>query len=152
RERACVEATCATIKEVRMNVRNMTLGLVVRYGFQVLGALAILAVGFVAARWLGRLADRRFERHMEPPMRLLFVRAIKGLVIAMALMVALDKFGFSITPLVAGLGVAGLGVGFALQGVLGDAVAGLTIIFTKPFRVGEHIEILNEKGDVEAIT
>jgi small conductance mechanosensitive channel len=135
-----------------MNVKDMTLGLVVTYGFQVLGAFAILAVGFVAARWLGGLADQRFQKHMEPPMRLLFVRAIKGLVMAMAVVVALDKFGFSIAPLVAGIGVAGVGVGFAMQGVLGNLVAGLTIIFTKPFRVGEHIEILNEKGDVESIT
>ncbi len=135
-----------------MNVKDMTLALVVTYGFQVLGAFAILAVGFVAARWIGGLADQRFQKHMEPPMRLLFVRVIKGLVIAMAVVVALDKFGFSIAPLVAGIGVAGIGVGFALQGVLGNLVAGLTIIFTKPFRVGEHIEILNEKGDVESIT
>ena len=66
-------------------------------------------------------------------------------------MVALDKFGFQIAPLVAGIGVAGLGVGFALQGVLSNLVAGLTIIFTKPYRVGEYIELLNVHGDVAKI-
>jgi small conductance mechanosensitive channel len=88
---------------------------------------------------------------MEPPMRLLLVRVIKILVLIMAFVVALDKFGFSIAPLVAGIGVAGLGVGFALQGVLGNLMAGLTIIFTKPFRVGEYIEINNVRGEVMAI-
>jgi small conductance mechanosensitive channel len=69
----------------------------------------------------------------------------------MAFVVALDKFGFSIAPLVAGIGVAGIGVGFALQGVLGNLMAGLTIIFTKPFRVGEYIEINTVRGEVMAI-
>ncbi|HEX7788347.1 MAG TPA: mechanosensitive ion channel family protein, partial [Methylomirabilota bacterium] len=63
--------------------------------------------------------------------------------------IALDKFGFQIAPLVAGIGVAGLGIGIALQGVLSNVIAGLTIIFTKPFRVGEHIEIVGMKGDVQ---
>jgi small conductance mechanosensitive channel len=137
---------------VNMNMKDLTVELLVRYGFQVLGALAILAVGFLVARWLGGLADQRFQKQqMEPPMRILMVRVIKILVLVMAFVVALDKFGFSIAPLVAGIGVAGLGVGFALQGVLGNLVAGLTIIFTKPFRVGEYIEINNVHGEVTAI-
>jgi small conductance mechanosensitive channel len=53
-----------------------------------------------------------------------------------------------VTAMVAGFGVAGLGVGLALQGVLGNLVAGLTIIFTKPFRVNEYIEILQVQGQV----
>src|SRR6267142_592685 len=44
-----------------------------------------------------------------------------------------------------------LGVGIALQGVLGNVIAGLTIIFTKPFRVGEHVEVVGMKGDVHTI-
>ena len=120
-----------------------------RYGFQVLGAIVILVVGFLVARWLGGVADQRFQKQqMEPPMRILLVRVIKILVLIMAVLVALDKFGFSIAPLVAGIGVAGIGVGFALQGVLSNLMAGLTIIFTKPFRVGEYIEINNVHGDV----
>src|SRR5918994_101747 len=64
------------------------------------------------------------------------------------LVVALDQLGFQIAPLVAGIGVAGLGVGFALQGVLSNLMAGLTIIFTKPFRVGEYVSLLGVKGVV----
>ena len=133
-------------------IKEMTLEILLRYGFQVLGALAILAVGFLIARWLGGMADQRFQKQqMEPPMRVLLVRVIKILVLIMAFVVALDKFGFSIAPLVAGIGVAGIGIGFALQGVLGNLMAGLTIIFTKPFRVGEYIEINNVRGDVAEI-
>jgi len=134
------------------SLRELAMELLLRYGFQVLAALAILAVGFLVARWLGGLADQRFQKQqMEPPMRSLLVRVIRVLVLVMAFVVALDKFGFSVAPLVAGIGVAGLGVGFALQGVLGNLMAGLTIIFTKPFRVGEYIEISNVRGDVATI-
>jgi small conductance mechanosensitive channel len=133
-------------------MKELTMELLLRYGFQVLGAIAILAVGLLVARWVGGIADRRFQKQeMEPPMRFLLVRVIKIFVLVMAFVVALDKFGFSIAPLVAGIGVAGIGLGFALQGVLGNLVAGLTIIFTKPFRVGEYIEINNVRGDVAAI-
>jgi len=134
-----------------MAVKDIVLDLAIRYGFQVLGALLILAAGALAARSIGRFVDQRLQRQMEPPMRLLIVRALRIVVMLFAGVVALDKFGFQIAPLVAGIGVAGLGVGFALQGVLSNLVAGLTIIFTKPFRVGEYVELLSVRGDVSKI-
>jgi len=135
-----------------MTAKEITLDLIIRYGFQVLGAIIILTVGVFLARWIGNVSNRWLEsRVKEPPMRLLMVRAIRILVILLTLLVALDKFGFQIAPLVAAVGVAGVGVGFAFQGVLGNIVAGLSIIFTKPYRVGEYIELLNVHGQVVTI-
>jgi small conductance mechanosensitive channel len=135
-----------------MPVPDLILGLLIQYGFQVLGAIVILIVGFSAAWWVGKVVERALiRRALEPPMRRLMVRVVRVVVLLFALVIALDKFGFQIAPLVAGIGVAGLGIGIALQGVLGNVIAGLTIIFTKPFRVGEHIEVAGEKGDVHAI-
>src|ERR1700693_1964314 len=54
-------------------------------------------------------------------------------------------------PLIAGIGVAGAGIALAMQGVLSNMVAGLTIIFTRPFRVGEYIHIAGVEGSVETI-
>ena len=126
--------------------------LAIRYGFQVLGALVILIAGIIVAKWLGSLTNRRLQkRTMEPPMRALLVRVVRVVVLIMAALVALDRLGFQIAPLVAGLGVAGIGVGFALQGVLSNIVAGLTIIFTKPFRVGEYIKVAGVEGAVAHI-
>jgi len=71
----------------------------------------VLAAGAIVARWVGHLVDQRLQKQMEPPMRLLIVRALKIVVMLFAVVVALDKFGFQIAPLVAGIGVAGLGVG-----------------------------------------
>ena len=135
-----------------MPVTDLVVDLAVRYGFQALGAIVVLIVGALAARGTGRFLDQRLQRQgMDPPLRLLIVRVAKITVLLFALVVALDKFGFQIAPLVAGIGVAGVGVGLALQGVLTNVMAGLTIIFTKPFRVGEYIEIQNVRGDVAAI-
>jgi len=135
-----------------MPASELILDLVIRYGFQVLGALVILGVGALFAWWAGRLADRPLRQWaLEPPMRKLIIRAVRMVILLFTAVVALDKFGFQIAPLVAGIGVAGLGIGLALQGVLSNVMAGLTIIFTKPFRVGEYIEIVGVHGDVLAI-
>jgi small conductance mechanosensitive channel len=53
--------------------------------------------------------------------------------------------------MVAGIGVAGVGIGLAMQHVLSNLVAGLNIIFTKPFRVGEYVELAGEAGQVTTV-
>src|SRR5580700_5718268 len=106
------------------------------YGMQVIGAIIILVIGLFVARWLGNVLARRLEKfQMEPPVRTLLVRLTRLIVMIFVLVMVLDKFGVPILTLVAGLGVAGVGVGLAMQGVLKNLFAGLTIIFTKPFRV-----------------
>src|SRR5690349_22464794 len=135
-----------------MHVQELIVDLAVRYGFQVLGAVVVLLLGAIVARWVGALVTGQLARRsMEPPMVQLLTRAAKIVVMLFALVVAMDKLGFQIAPLVAGIGVAGLGIGFALQGVLSNIVAGMTIIFTKPFRVGEHIAVAGVHGDVASI-
>ena len=135
-----------------MPAQDLIIDLVIRYGFQVLGAFVILGVGLAAAWWVGNVVERPLIRMaLEPPMRRLMVRVVRVVVLLFALVIALDKFGFQIAPLVAGIGVAGIGIGIALQGVLSNVIAGLTIIFTKPFRVGEHVEVVGMKGDVHTI-
>jgi len=132
-----------------MTAKAITLELIIRYGFQLLGALIIFVVGVLLARWIGKLTNRALEaRVKEPPMRLLIVRATRILVLVLTLLVAIDKLGFQIAPLVAAIGVAGVGLGFAFHGVLANIIAGLSIVFTKPYRVGEYIEILGVQGQV----
>jgi small conductance mechanosensitive channel len=124
----------------------------VRYGFQVVGAITILIAGAILARWSGNLLNKSLQKYrLEPPICALLVRVLRLLVLGLAILIALDKFGVQITPLIAGIGVVGVGVGLAAQGVLGDILAGLTIIFTKPFRVGEYVELVGVYGQVTNI-
>ena len=135
-----------------MQGHELIVDLAVRYGFQILGAIVILAAGALVSRWIGALVSAQLaRRQMEPPMQQLVVRVVRVIVMLFALVVALDKLGFQVAPLVAGIGVAGLGLGIALQGVLSNVVAGMNIIFTKPFRVGEHISVAGVHGDVVSI-
>jgi len=85
------------------------------------------------------------------------IGAVAGTVLVLAVLwrsqqiTSLDSVS-SLLPLIAGLGVAGAGIALAMQGVLGNIVAGLTIIFTRPFRVGDYISIVKEEGVVQEIT
>ncbi len=117
-----------------------------------ISALVVVVVGFIVARWVGKLLDRWLtSKAMEPPMRKLLVRILRLLIFALALVVALGTAGMDVTALIAGVGVAGVGIGLAMQGILSNLMAGLTIIFTKPFRFGEYIEIAGVQGQVTSI-
>ena len=135
------------------HAKDTLLDLAVRFGPKLLVALLILAVGFVVAGWAARAVGRGL-RHLdlEPPVRQLLDRVTRILVIGLFVIMALQNLGVELLPLIAGLGVAGAGIALATQGVLSNIVAGLTIIFTKPYRVGEYIAIVGVEGQVEAIT
>lgn len=124
----------------------------VEHGVQILIAIALLGAGVIIARWIGNITRRWLaQKAFDEPVSALIVRAIKLLVMAFIGIMALGQMGIQITPLIAGIGVAGVGASLAMQGLLGNLVAGLTIIFTKPFTIGEYIELLGVYGQVTDI-
>ena len=70
---------------------------------------------------------------------------------AIALVVVLSNLGVNVTGLVAGLGIGGIAIGLAAQGIFADLFAALAIIFDKPFRIGDNIAFGTSKGRVERI-
>jgi small conductance mechanosensitive channel len=135
-----------------MNWQDRIGNFIDKHGPQLLGGLVILAIGVVVSSWVAKLCGRWLEKKpLEPPVRLLITRVVHVMILVFALVIALGTLGVAIEPLVAGIGVAGVGIGLALQGVLGNLVAGLLIIFTKPFKVGEYIEIVGVQGEVRVI-
>jgi small conductance mechanosensitive channel len=137
-----------TMEQLKVTI----IDLAVRFGPRLLAAILVLAAGALISRWLGRWFDRGLARiEFEPPVRLLLSRIARVLLLTLFVIVALQNLGVELLPLIAGLGVAGAGIALATQGVLGDCVAGLSIIFNKPFRVGDYISIVSEEGRVEAI-
>lgn len=134
------------------HVKQKIIDLSIQYGPKVLVAILILVVGFFVARWIAGLFERWLSKlELEPPVRELLLRLVRVLVLLLFLLLALQNLEVQLLPLIAGLGVAGAGIAFAMQGVLGNLFAGLTIIFTKPFRVGEYVEMVGVEGRVEAI-
>lgn len=118
----------------------------------IIGAIVIVFAGFLAAGWLSTILLRALERkHLEPPIRMLISRIVKILVLLFTFAIAAQTMGINLLPLIAGVSVVGVGAGLAMQGVLSNLVAGLVIIFTKKFRVGEFIEIHGVNGQVAQI-
>ena len=135
------------------HAKNTVLDLMIRFGPKLLAALVVLAVGVLVSRWIAQWLERALVRiDLEPPGRLLLARVVRLLILGLFLIMALQNLGVELLPLIAGLGVVGAGLALGMQGVLGNVAAGLSIIFTKPFRVGEYISIAGEEGRVETIT
>lgn len=81
----------------------------------------------------------------------LLVRILKGLVWAIAIIVVLQNLGYNISALVAGLGIGGIAIAFALQNILGDLFASFAIYFDKPFQTGDFIIVGEDMGTVKRI-
>ena len=77
---------------------------------------------------------------------------LKYTIMVFAVITALDAFGYDITSLIAGLGIAGIALGFASKDTLSNIVAGIFIFWDKPFYIGDLVEIEDEYGKVQAIT
>jgi small-conductance mechanosensitive channel len=75
----------------------------------------------------------------------------RAVIWAVVVLLALDNLGVNITALVAGLGVGGIAIALAVQTVLGDLLASLSITLDKPFAVGDSLSIDNVNGKVENI-
>lgn len=130
-------------------ITSTAIDLSFRFGPKLLVAVLVLIAGVVAGRWAARGAERALARfELEPPVVALIRRVTYVVVFGLFVIMALQNLGVELLPLIAGLGIAGAGIALAMQGVLGNAVAGLTIIFSRPFRVGDYISIANEEGEV----
>ena len=76
---------------------------------------------------------------------------VSTVVFAIALVLILDNLGVNVTGLIAGLGIGGIAIGLAAQGIFSDLFAALSILFDKPFRKGDGIQWDQTSGTVEEI-
>ncbi len=140
-----MDSSLQTLDQVKASALDMAL----RFGPKLVVAIIILIAGYIVGRWIGRALDRMLERfNLDLPVRTLLVRIARVLVLGLLAIMALQNLGIELLPLIAGLGVAGAGIALAMQGILGNVAAGLTIIFTRPFHVGDYISIVSEEGEV----
>ncbi|MFY9822159.1 MAG: mechanosensitive ion channel family protein [Thermoanaerobaculia bacterium] len=127
---------------------------------RVLGRAAVAAVFLQAALWASLALDlwvkrtqaRRLERD-DTSVALAGVLRFVGKLALWTILVlaALDNLGINVTALVAGLGIGGVAVALALQNVLADLFASLSIVFDKPFVLGDSITVGDMTGTVESI-
>jgi len=139
--------------ETVQHMQSTAIDMGLQFGPKLLVALIILAIGVIVGRWVGGMIEKLLLRlELDVTIRELFVRLVRLIVFGLFAVMALQNLGVQLLPLLAGLGIAGAGVALALQGVLSNLAAGLTIVFTRPFRVGEYISIAGVEGEVRSIT
>jgi small conductance mechanosensitive channel len=117
------------------------------------GAVAVLVIGVILARFLSRWADRALTRNtrIEPTVAKFLSNIIKYALWVVVAITVLTQFGVQTTSIIAALGGLALAVGLALQGTLSNVAAGVMILIQRPFRVGEYITAGTVGGTVKAI-
>ena len=119
-----------------------------------LSALLFVAI-LIAARWLARITRRMTERALRHSdqsvsqlLREMLISISGTIVFLVGVLVALSQVGVSVTPMIAGLGVVGFIVGFALQDTLSNFAAGAMILAYRPFDTGDFISAADVEGEV----
>jgi small conductance mechanosensitive channel len=110
---------------------------------RLLTALLILIVGFVIASWVSR-AIRKILEHssrVDPTVRPVAAAASRYSILVIVIVAALGQLGIQTASLLAVLGAAGLAIGLALQGTLTNIAAGIMLLWLRPFRIGDYIEV-----------
>jgi small conductance mechanosensitive channel len=106
------------------------------------GALLTFLLFYTAAMLAHVVGERLLSRsHVGPGAIELLLAVLHTTLIAIGLVEALATVGFNVTGLLAGLGIAGLAVGFAAQDTLANLIAGITILWDRPLRVGDWIQV-----------
>lgn len=123
-----------------------------RYGWNLLAAIAVFVIG----RWMAKLVTRAIVRaarkaRVDETLVGFFDNLIYMLLLTVVCISALAKLGVDPTGLTAVLAAMGFAVGMALQGSLGNLAAGIMLVFFKPFRVGDIVEVAGNRGTVVEI-
>ncbi len=120
--------------------------------FRLLIFIAVLFVFRVLSRVTKRLVRAASERStldLSELLKNILVSTSGGIVMAVGVLMALSQVGISLAPMLAGLGVAGFIVGFALQDTLGNFAAGSMILIYRPFDVDDFVEVTGASGLVK---
>ena len=123
--------------------------------YQNLIPAVLTAVAFwIALRVILGLADRALNRsrRIDAGVQQLILRFARFAIVALAVVAVLDEIGIAVAPFIAGLGIAGIALGFAAQDTVQNLIAGVTILLDRPFHVGDNIELHDTFGTVEEIT
>ncbi len=122
---------------------------------EIILAITIFGISFLLSRLVYRLTSKLVtNRISQLSVARLVAKAASAAVIFLGLFMALNamKLGKSLNGLLAGAGISGLVIGLALQGTLSNTISGIVLSLRKNIRVGDWIETIDFKGEVQQIT
>jgi len=112
-------------------------------------AIAVVLLFYLAARLRHWIADRLLARsRLDPGARQAVASITRYVVLLIGLLIILQTAGINLTTLNVVAGAVGIGVGFGLQNVISNFVSGLIIMFERPIKIGDRIEVGEIEGDV----
>lgn len=139
-------------KKVGIEMAAHYLDLLVAYGTKIAAALAILVAGAILARIANRVIKESFIRaNVDVTVGKFLRRGAKYAIYAFAIITALSTMGMNIQPIIAGIGITGFIIGFAVKDTLSNLAAGMLLIFYRPFGVGDEISAAKVRGTVREI-
>ena len=133
-------------------VYDTVIEFLIMYGFQVIGAIIILIIGLILAKTFGGIVIKLCRKaDVDITLTKFFAGLAKLVIFLFALVIAMAKFGITIAPMVAAIGAGAFGLTLAIQGPIANYGAGLALILTRPFKVGNTLTLHGLTGIVEEI-
>lgn len=123
----------------------------VPFGINLIVAIAVFIVGKMVVNILVNTVDKLTKGRLDDSLRSFLTSVLRGILLAVVAIAALERLGVQTTAAVAILGAAGLAIGFALQGSLGNFASGVMIIIFRPYKIGDLVKLAGHVGVVEGI-
>lgn len=140
------------VSTTALNWIDKVANMMIEYAPKLIGAVIIYFVGSWAIKWVGKLLSKLFRRRsFDPSLQTFLASVVRITLLILLIMTIIGILGVNITGFAALLAGAGLAIGGALNGSLGNFAGGVIILLTKPFRVGDIIEAQGHFGIVKAI-
>lgn len=115
-------------------------------------ALAIVVFTYLVARLMGKLVQKAIGRtSTQGHVDILIGRAVSALILLLGAILALSEVGMSLSAALATLGLASVGIGFALQDILANLFAGVILLVQHPFTIGDQVRVGDQEGTVENV-
>ena len=147
-----VDTTAQTLDKTEKYI-DIAINFATDYGVKLLGALLIFLIGKWFARKIQGLVVKLMRKNKIDETLVSFIESIVYiLLLVVVILAALNTLGVQTTSFVAILGAAGLAIGLALQGTLGNVGSGVMLISFRPFKVGDFVTAGGETGTVAGIS
>ena len=120
---------------------------------RLLAALVIFGATLLVAAWVSRLLRRAFlRRRADSHGAQAIAQILRWTLVVFGTLAALQQVNFNVTAFLAGLGIVGFTIGFALQDISKNLMAGLLLLVQRPFEIGEVIAVKDQTGAVQAVS
>lgn len=146
-----IGATLGQTSDASGFIQN-SLPLLIDFALRLVGVIALVFVGYIAANWAGRAITHSLERSkIDLTLTKFFGRAARWGVLALVGLMALGIFGIQTSSFAVVLGAAALAIGLAFQGTLSNFASGVMLLIFRPFKVGDAVTVAGVSGVVDEI-